>query len=415
MNEPATSQRPATKRTEKRVLALNAGSSSLKFALFDGGSPLVRILSGAIDRIGSPEATFTLKGIEGQQTEGAGISVPNHVGGLEYLLKRLAGTTGDAGFGAVGHRVVHGGPRYRDPQSVDSAMLAELRRIRSFDPEHLPSEIALMEVFAANFPNVPQIACFDTAFHSTMPRVAKLLPIPRRYEAQGVQRYGFHGLSYAYLMQELERLGGARAAKGRVILAHLGNGASMAAVRGGRSIDTTMAFTPAAGLVMSTRSGDLDPGLVWYLARTEKMTPRKFNEMINHESGLLGVSETSSDLRDLLAREAKDPRAAEAVALFCYQAKKSIGAFAAALGGLDTIVFSGGIGENSPAIRARICAGLRFLGVFLDARRNRNNAPVTSTNKSPVTIRVIPADEELMIATSVSAVISHSPQTKGTR
>ena len=216
-------------------------------------------------------------------------------------------------------------------------------------------------------------------------------------------------------MQELERLGGARAAKGRVILAHLGNGASMAAVRGGRSMDTTMAFTPAAGLPMSTRSGDLDPGLIWYLARTEKMTPRKFNEMINHESGLLGVSETSSDLRDLLAREAKDPRAAEAVALFCYQAKKWIGAFAAALGGLDTIVFSGGIGENSPVIRARICAGLRFLGVFLDARRNRNNAPVTSTNKSPVTIRVIPTDEELMIAKSVSAVISHSPRTKGTR
>lgn len=392
--------------TDRRcVLALNAGSSSLKFALFDRHSPNVPILSGAIDRIGSPQATFTLKQVAGQQTEHASIPAPDHVSSLDSLLKRLSDRVGATGLAAVGHRVVHGGPRYRDPQRVDRAMLAELRRISSFDPEHLPSEIALMEVFAVRFPDVPQIACFDTAFHSTMPRVARLLPIPRRYEATGVQRYGFHGLSYAYLLEELERLADPPAANGRVILAHLGNGASMAAVRDGRSVDTTMAFTPAAGLVMGTRSGDLDPGLMAFMARSEHMTAAQFDHLINRESGLLGVSETSSDMRDLLARETEDVRAAEAVALFCYQAKKCIGAYAAALGGLDTVVFSGGIGEHAPRVRARICQGLGFLGLELHESRNAADATVISADASRVTVRVIRTDEELMIARSACRVL----------
>jgi acetate kinase len=318
----------------------------------------------------------------------------------------------DTAFEAVGHRVVHGGPHYREPQIVDSAMLTELRRIRSFDPEHLPAEIALMEVFAEKFPGTPQVACFDTAFHRDMPRVAKLLPIPRRYAAKGLERYGFHGLSYTYLMQELERVAGARAAKGRVILAHLGNGASMAAVRDGKSLDTTMAFTPAAGLVMSTRSGDLDPGIVTFLARSEGMTPAQFDHMVNRESGLLGVSETSPDMRDLLARESKDVRAAEAVTLFCYQAKKWIGAYAAALGGLDTLVFAGGIGEHAAPVRARICEGLEFLGIELDASRNTAHADVISTTNSHAEVRVIRTDEELMIARSVCRVIRANAPTK---
>src|SRR5205085_9273897 len=229
-------------------------------------------------------------------------------------------------------------------------MLKELRRMSPFDPEHLPSAIALIEALAGSYPALSQVACFDTAFHRNLLRVAKLLPIPRRYESKGVQRYGFHGMSYAYLMQELERVAGPAAAKGRLVLAHLGNGASMAAVRGGDSLDTTMAFTPAAGLVMSTRSGDLDPGLVAFLARTERMTPEQFNHMVNSQSGLLGISETSSDVRDLLQIESTDVRAAEALAVFCYQAKKTIGALTAALGGLDTLVFAGGIGENSPVL-----------------------------------------------------------------
>jgi acetate kinase len=250
------------------------------------------------------------------------------------------------------------------------------------------------------------VACFDTAFHSGMPSVAKLVPIPRRYYTKGVQRYGFHGLSYAYLLEELARIAGQEAANGRVILAHLGNGASLAALKDGRSIDTSMGFTPAAGLVMSTRTGDLDPGVMSFLARTEAMTATDFHRIVNHESGLLGVSELSSDMRDLLSREVAEVRAAEAVALFCYQAKKWMGAFAAALGGLDTLVFSAGIGERSATIRARICEGLDFLGIELHDARNAAHAAVISTDASRVTVRVMRTDEELMIARSVSRVLS---------
>jgi acetate kinase len=305
---------------------------------------------------------------------------------------------------AVGHRVVHG-MQHTAPERVTPQLLAELRRITPYDPDHLPRELALIEAFRRRYPRLPQVACFDTAFHRTMPRVAKLLPIPRRFAAKGVERYGFHGLSYAYLMEELRRLDPA-AASGRVILAHLGNGASLAAVRAGRSLDTSMGFTPAAGLVMSTRTGDLDPGLAFYLARTERMTAARFQQMVNHESGLLGVSGTSSDVRDLLAREKRDPRAAEAVALFCYQAKKWIGAYAAALGGVGTLVFAGGIGENAPLIRARICDGLGFLGIKLDRTRNAKNAPLISPAAGRIKVRVIRTDEELMIARSVARVLS---------
>jgi acetate kinase len=239
-----------------------------------------------------------------------------------------------------------------------------------------------------------------------MPRVAKILAIPRRFQTQGIERYGFHGLSYSFLMEELARAAGAEAALGRVILAHLGNGASLAAVRGGKGIDTSMGFTPAAGVPMSTRSGDLDPGLVWYLAQTEHMTAEQFHHMVNRQSGLLGVSDTSSDLRDLLGREADDVRAAEAVALFCYQVTKCVGAFAAALGGLDTLVFAGGIGENAPVIRARICAGLGFLGIQLDPTRNENSQPVISPDAGRVDVRVIGTDEEVMIAKAVGRITS---------
>jgi acetate kinase len=299
--------------------------------------------------------------------------------------------------------------KHIQPEIVTQDLLDELDRLRPYDPDHLPREIELIEAFRQRHPKLPQVACFDTAFHQTMPRVARLLPLPRRFDSKGVQRYGFHGLSYAYLMEELARLGDPAAATGRVILAHLGNGASLAAVRDGKSIDTSMGFTPTAGLVMSTRSGDLDPGVAPYLARTEKLTTKQFYEMVNHESGLLGVSETSSDMRDLLAREKDDGRAAEAVALFCYQAKKWIGSFAAALGGLDTLVFSAGIGENCPSIRARICDELGFLGIALDEARNAGNAPVVSTAASRAAVRVIRTDEELMIARSVCRVLGLAP------
>jgi len=392
------------------VLAINSGSSSLRFALFKAGESLAQILTGKFERIGLSDAGLSFTDVRANQSDERRIDAPNHVACVPLLVELLEQKAGDCSISAIGYRVVHGGPRYRDPQRVDEAMLEELRRISSFAPNHLPSAIALMEAFAAKFPQVPQIACFDTAFHHTMPRVAKLLPIPRRYEAKGVQRYGFHGLSYAYLMEELTRRGDPAATAGRVILAHLGNGASMAAVRDGKSMDTSMGFTPAAGLMMSTRSGDLDPGLVAFLGRSEQMTETHFDRMIHHESGLLGVSEISSDMRDLLARETADVRAAEAVALFCYQAKKWIGSFAAALGGLDTHVFAGGIGEKAPLIRTRICEGLGFLGIELNEPRNTENASLISTDGGRVAVRVIRTDEELMIARSAIRVLGLGAQ-----
>jgi acetate kinase len=331
------------------------------------------------------------------------------------LIELLESKVSLASVRAIGHRVVHGGLRYSTTQRVTDEMLSSLRRFSPFVPEHLPSGIMLMETIGREHPQVPQIACFDTAFHRDMPRVAKLLPIPRRYDAKGIQRYGFHGLSYAYLMEELESAAGPAAARGRVVLAHLGNGASMAAVRDGKCMDTTMAFTPTAGLVMSTRPGDLDPGLFTYLARVEGMTGEQFHQMINKQSGLIGISETSPDMRDLLARETADVRAAEAVALFCYTAKKWIGALAAAIGGLDTLIFAGGIGENQPVIRARICDGLQFLGIELDPERNQANAGVITKAGSPAVVRVIGTDEELYIAKSVMEILglpkADQPQT----
>ena len=291
------------KPANPRILTINGGSSSIKFALFEAGDSLQRILEGGIERIGLPEATLRVKGLDQADNFSRLVTAPDHTMAVVALMDWIEERSGRDALTAVGHRVVHGGPKYSKPQRITAEMVEELHQLSPFDPEHLPREIELIEAFRQRHPTLPQVACFDTAFHRTMPRVARLLPIPRRYEAAGVRRYGFHGLSYAFLMEELARLGDPAAAKGRVILAHLGNGASLAAVRDGKSIDTSMGFTPTAGLVMSTRSGDLDPGLVYYLARTERMTAAQFQEMVNHESGLLGVSETSSDMRDLLARE----------------------------------------------------------------------------------------------------------------
>jgi acetate kinase len=382
------------------VLTINGGSSSIKFALYQVGKLLERKLYGKIDRIGLSGTNFTFSNSDGKPQPSRKLAAADHKSAANFLISWLEKQNCFDLIQAVGHRVVHG-MKHTEPEIVTPKLLAELHRISPYDPDHLPREIELIELFRQHHPKLLQVACFDTAFHQTMPRVAKLLPIPRRFDAKGIQRYGFHGLSYAYLMEELARLGDPSAKTGRVILAHLGNGASMAAVRNGKSIDTSMGFTPTAGLVMSTRSGDLDPGLASYLARTEKMTTQQFYKMVSHESGLLGISETSSDMRDLLKREAKDVRAAEAVALFCYQAKKWIGSFAAALGGLDTLVFAGGIGENAPPVRAHICEGLDFLGIELDKSRNAKTEAVISKNSSRVMVRVIRTNEELMIARSV--------------
>jgi len=385
------------------VLTVNGGSSSIRFAVFEADEAPPRLLSGKVDRIGLSGTSLTVTGPSGIALVSRRLSAADHRTAAGCLLEWLEAQPVFASVKAVGHRVVHG-MTHSEPERVTPKLLAELRRIMPYDPDHLKREIGLIEAFRQRHPRLPQVACFDTAFHRSMPRVARLLPIPRRYLAKGVERYGFHGLSYAYLMEELGRLD-PKAKMCRVILAHLGNGASLAAVRLGKSVDTSMGFTPTAGLVMSTRTGDVDPGLVYYLERTERITIKQFQRMVNHESGMLGISETSSDVRDLLAREGHDVRAAEALGLFCYQARKWVGSFAAVLGGLDTLVFAGGIGENAPVIRERICDELGFLGIKLDRRRNARNAPLISRDSSGVKVRVICTDEELMIAKSVSRVL----------
>lgn len=386
------------------LLTLNGGSSSIRFALFAVGDELKRQLSGKVDRIGLPGTVLEFDERPGSPPERLSLEGSDHRSAANFLIDALEKREGFASLRAVGHRVVHG-MLHTEPEVITAELLDDLQRISPLDPEHLPSEIELIRIFRERYPNLIQVACFDTAFHRTLPPVARTLAIPRRYQLQGVERYGFHGLSYAYLIEELARLGDPAATAGRVILAHLGNGASLAAVLNGESIDTSMGFTPTGGMPMGTRSGDLDPGLVGYLARTENMTAESFHRMVNQESGLLGVSEISSDMRELLAREATDERAAEAIEMFCYQASKWIGSFAAALGGLDTLVFAGGIGENAPPVRARICRRLGFFGVELDEGRNAENAATISTDAGEVQVRVIRTDEELMIARSVERVV----------
>ncbi len=388
---------------EPGVLTINGGSSSIRFALFAVGGTLQRQLAGKIDRIGLKGTNLVVSDQSGKARATQHITAADHGTAVGFLLDWLDAQPLFASIKAVGHRVVHG-MQHTEPERVTRRLLKELHRITPYDPDHLPREIGLIEAFLQRHPKLPQVACFDTSFHRSMPAVARLLPVPRRYAAKGVERYGFHGLSCAYLIEELTRLDPG-ALNGRVILAHLGSGASLTAVYRGKSIDTSMGFTPAAGLVMSTRSGDIDPGLVYYLARTENMTAPQFQQMVNHESGLLGVSGMSSDLRDLCASEATDVRAAEAVELFCYQARKWIGSYAAALGGLDTLVFAAGIGENSPLIRKRICRDLGFLGIELDRKRNARNADLISADVGRVKVRVIRTDEELMIARSVTRLL----------
>ncbi len=394
-----------------RILSLNAGSSSIKFAMFGVGAPRLRVLEGRIEGVGRAQGSLTVQGANLPHDVSRRVTVPDYTSAVRLLTDWLQEHVPAETLAGVGHRIVHGGGKFWQPQRLTPEVVQQLHRLTPFDPEHLPAELRLVEEVARRFPDVAQVACFDTAFHRDLPRVAELLPLPRRYQAKGLRRYGFHGLSYAFLMQELARLDGTRAS-GRVVLAHLGSGASMAAVRDGRCLDTTMGFTPAAGLVMSTRSGDVDPGLFSFFAESEHMTPAELDHLLNHESGLLGISETSADMQDLLSREGEDVRAAEAVALFCQQAKKWLGAYVAVLGGLDTLVFAGGIGERSPAVRARICDGLGFLGITLSESRNANSAPVISADASRVSVRVIRTDEELMIAELVSRTLelAVSPQ-----
>jgi len=388
------------------ILTLNGGSSSLKFALFAPDNPPRRDVSGRIERVGQEGATLSIVDPAGTTTESHPVEAADLGAAAAAMLDTLDARVGLARIGGVGHRVVHGGPNYTTPQLITPTVIDELRRLCPLDPEHLPGEIAVIEACRRRLPDLKQVACFDTAFHHDLPRVAQLLPIPLRYSRAGVRRYGFHGLSYAFLMNELERTAGAQAAEGRVVLAHLGNGASMAAVHKRRCVDTTMAFTPTAGLVMGTRTGDLDPGVLVHLARSEQMDADALDKLVNRQAGLLGLSETSADVRDLLARRQSDTRAADALAVFCYQARKWIGAMATALGGIDTLVFAGGIGENSPEVRSEICASLGFLGIHIDAERNQRGAGLISPDAGACAVHVMHTDEESMIAREVQRIVA---------
>lgn len=391
------------------VLTMNGGSSSLKFSIARAAHPPRRVLLGAVSSIGTDDSTLTIDrgtgGIDSRPARAA-----NHAEAAKAVLARLEADGALPGVAAIAHRVVHGGRFSERSRRITPALLHELRSLAPLDPDHMPAELAIVDAMAARAAAVPQIACFDTTFHQTMPRVARLLPIPRRYQTAGLERYGFHGLSYTFLLEELARVAGEPAARGRVILAHLGAGASLAAILGGRCVDTTMGFTPTSGIMMATRSGDLDPGVLLWLLRNERLSTDALDELVNRRSGLFGVSETTPNMRELLAREASDPRAAEAVELFSHLARKAIGALATTLDGIDTLVFSGGIGDKAPAIRARIVRGLEHLGIVIDARRNEANADVISAHGARCVVRVMVTDEESILAREALAVLERPAQ-----
>jgi acetate kinase len=381
-----------------RILTINSGSSSIKFSLYHMGRAETLVLSGSIGGIGFGSGIFHVKNADGRTLVERHLQPQNHGAALKEMIEWLQSSSTVNDLEAVGHRMVHGGNRFSRPHLVTPDLLETLDKLMPLAPDHLPHEINAVKVFKDSYPGVKQVACFDTAFHRNMPQVAQTYALPGDLRRQGVLRYGFHGLSYEYILGELRKEAGIEAFEGRIVVAHLGNGASMVALKGGKSIDTTMGFSPAGGLVMSTRSGDLDPGVILYLFNEKGLDVSAVNRMVNKEGGLLGVSGISPDMKDLLDVEAKNQHAAEAVELFCYQARKFLGALAAVLGGLDTLIFTGGIGENAPQIRRRISENMEFLGIRLDPIRNDANAPIISHDHSPTTVRVMKTNEELMIA-----------------
>jgi acetate kinase len=387
-----------------RILTINAGSSSLKAALYDMDRTEHLTLACQVERIGQSGSQMRIVDEDAVTLLDRTADLDTHATAARAFLGWLHHRS-EVAPTAVGHRIVHGGRAHRAPHVLTRGVLAELQELVPIDPDHLPQALAVIQVTTETYPAVPQVACFDTAFHRSLPRVAQMYPLPPRFADAGVIRYGFHGLSCEFILQALQTID-ATAAQGPIIIAHLGNGASLTAVREGVSVDTTMGFTPTGGIMMGTRSGDLDPGVLVHLLEAEGMQGPALNRLVNHEAGLLGVSGLSGDMRDLLGKESSDPRAVDAVTLFCYLAQKSVGALAAALGGVDTLIFTAGIGEHSAPIRERICKGLEFLGLELDVERNAKHAPIISRDGSRVVVRVMKTDEDLMIARHVRHLLS---------
>lgn len=380
-----------------RILALNAGSSSLKARLYRvGEAALACDLIALVERIGGDNGHLRLQDGRGQTLAERDIPVPDHAAAVHALLAELEHDVLET-IAGTGHRVVHGGLRHVRPELVEDDLLVSLAALTPLAPNHNPAALAVITAVGATLPGRPRVACFDTAFHATMPRRARHYALPRALTDAGVIRYGFHGLSCESILAQLQAQD-ARVEAERIIIAHLGNGASMTAVQGGRSVDTTMGFTPLGGLVMGTRPGDLDPGVLLYLLQERRIAPDAIADMLSHESGMLGVSGRSADMRDLLEHAPDDPRSAEAVTLFTYQARKFLGALTGAMGGVDRVVFTGGIGEHSAPVREMICSGLEYLGLALDPDRNAAHASRISDTSSRVLVQVLPTDEERVIA-----------------
>jgi acetate kinase len=375
------------------VLCFNMGSSSLKFDFYIlRGNDESLLAGGEVERIGLQNGRLWIRGPQKELLEDARGDFTRHESAIAAIFSALDRLRLPRPA-AAGHRIVHGGREYTDPAIVDPRLMETLRGLIAFAPLHLPAEIQVIEAVARRFPELPQVACFDTAFHRRMPEIAQRLPLPRALWDEGVRRYGFHGLSYEYILYAL-----GEAAAGRVIIAHLGNGASMAAVRDGRPLDTTMGLTPAGGLMMGTRCGDIDPGVLLFLMNERGYDTSQIDRLVNRQSGLLGVSLISPDMKTLLERREDEPRADQAVRMFCYHLRKGIGALAAVLEGVETLVFTGGIGEYAGPVRGETCRGLRYLGIHLDPEKNGINAEIISTPSSPCTVRVIHTNEELLIA-----------------
>lgn len=388
---------------ERAILTLNAGSSSLKFAIFAGARAPRRLWSGTIEKIGQPGARFRLSDGRGTRVLDEAGRIGSHAEALERLMRAVERDIDGPPLGGVGHRVVHGGPDCDCPKRVTPAILERLKRLVPLAPLHLPANIAGIEAVGAIRPELFQLACFDTSFHHDLPRIARLSGLPRALQEAGYRRFGFHGLSYAYILRTL-REAGVDVARERIVVAHLGNGASMSAIREGRSIETTMGFSTIAGLPMGTRSGDVDPGLLLHLITAAGMTPAEVSHLLYHEAGLLGLSGQSRNMQDLLASDT--PEAAEAVAYFCHHARRHLAGLTASLGGLDRVVFTGGIGAGAWRIRAAICEGLGYLGIRLDPGANARGDGVISARDAGVVVEVRPTDEELEIARNVCAMQS---------